>query len=305
MSDYVQKRINYINDWPNCTPFEAEENYKHRCDQFLEINHRYPLTLMKLWIDADDNYNRAISHVIDSLDVMPYHPNFAFSFAFSSLDYYCKRVYSKKNITCCLKKLADDISDLSSQDSDVHDLLKPLFLAIPVSGTMYLYKNLCGLKTDNNAYTRVTTNIDNRKNCARSQLIDSINQKYGQDTTNRNPALLYRRIFSEDQLSIDNVIFKITNNTRLHLLLSGIIYTLRNDSLHGSSMSSTKSSKTTPKRYALNYYGYLATYTILMIFFIKCSSMSDIEKRTKYSELKDVTIKNMSDFREFFGNHIQ
>ena len=88
MSDYGKKRIDYINNWPNVVPFEAEINYKNRCDQFIETHTRQPFSLIKLWEDNNDHYNRAISHFIDSLDVMPFHPNFAFSFVFSALDFY-------------------------------------------------------------------------------------------------------------------------------------------------------------------------------------------------------------------------
>lgn len=305
MSDYIKKRIDYINKWPNVVPFEAEINYKNRCDQFIETHTRQPFSLIKLWEDNNDHYNRAISHFIDSLDVMPFHPNFAFSFVFSALDFYSKSVYSSSNITICFKTLAEDISDLADHDTNINDLLKLLFTVIPVSSTMYLYKCLCGLKPENKAYNRVTTNIDNRDNITRKNLVDSIYTKYGDSTANRNPALLYRKVFINSSISVNGTTFNITNSVRLHLLISGIIYSLRNDSLHGSSMSSTKSSQTTPKRYALNYYCYLATYTLLMILLIKHSSMSFPDKITKYAELKDVTTMNVNDFRNLFGNHIQ
>ena len=32
MSDYVNKRIEYINNWPDVEPFEAEKNYEKRCN---------------------------------------------------------------------------------------------------------------------------------------------------------------------------------------------------------------------------------------------------------------------------------
>jgi len=310
MSSYVQKRIDYINNWPNVSPFDAEINYHHRCEQFVENNARLPFSLLKLWLDTDDNFNRAISHFIDSLDVMPYHPNFAFSFIFSALDYYSKSTYSNTNITICFKTLADEISDLANNNNDTKYLLHELFSYIPVSLTMYLYKCLSGAKPYNRTYSRVTMNIDNTDNIHRKNIVDSIYAKYGFDpsrpnNTIRQPALLYRTLFKKDTIIINGVNINITDNLRLHLLLSGIIYSLRNDSLHGSSMSSTKSSKTTPERYALNYYCYLATYTIFMLLLIMKSSMSISNKNTKYAELRTITINNIEDFRKLFGNHIQ
>lgn len=305
MSDYVNKRIEYINNWPNVVPFEAEKNYKKRCNEFIEKYGRQPFSLMKLWVDMDDEYNRTISHFIDSIDVMPYHPNFAFTFAFSALDYYIKEVYSNSNTTICLKTLAEEIALWADQNSDVNSLLEDLFSVVPVSATMYLYKCLCNLKPNNRAYSRLTLNCDNTENAYRKDIIDSVETKYGKDTQNRNPALLYRKIFNTNVISVDGITKNITKSFRIHLLISGIIYSLRNDSFHGSSMSSTKSSQTTPKRYAMNYYCYIATYTLLMLVLIKNSSISNADKNTKYAELKDITISNANDFRNLFGNHLQ
>lgn len=305
MSDYVNKRIEYINNWPDVEPFEAEKNYEKRCNDFIEKYGRQPFSLMKLWTDIDDQYNRTISHFIDSIDVMPHHPNFAFTFSFSALDYYIKEVYSNSNTTICLKTLAEEIALLADQNSDVNSLLEDLFSVVPVSATMYLYKCLCNLKPNNRAYSRLTLNCDNTENAYRKDIIDSVETKYGKDTQNRNPALLYRKIFNTNVISVDGITKNITKSFRIHLLISGIIYSLRNDSFHGSSMSSTKSSQTTPKRYAMNYYCYIATYTLLMLVLIKNSSISNADKNTKYAELKDITISNANDFRNLFGNHLQ
>lgn len=307
MSEYVQKRIDYINNWPDVTPFQAEVNYKKRCDGFIEKNNRLPFSLVKLWVDNDEKYNKSISHFIDSLDVIPYHPNHAFSFAFSALDYYCKTIYSSNNTTICLKKLADEISDLAIVNNDVNNILDLLFSAVPVSALLYLYK--C-LEPTSRAYTRCTRNTNNRDNSYRKNIIDSIFTFYGYDTSNfnasiRQAALLYRKTFRIDNINVDGSILSINNDFRLHILISGLLYSLRNDSFHGSSMSSTKSSLTSPERYALNYYSYLATYTLLMIVFIEKTGVSTINKTDKFTELKSITIKNVDDFRALFGNHIQ
>ena len=305
MSDYVNKRIDYINNWPNVVPFEAEKNYEKRCNDFADQNGRHPLSLMKLWVDTDVTYNRAISHFIDSIDMMPYHPNFAFTFSFSALDCCVKEICSNSNTTICLKTVSDEISILADQNNDVNSSLVALFSAIPVHATMYLYKCSCNFKPHNKAYSRLTTNSDNTENAYRKNIIDAIELKYGKDILNRKPALLYRKIFNSVDIVLNGATINITNSFRIHLLLSGIIYSLKNDSFHGASMLSTKSSQTTPKRYAMNYYCYIATYTLRMIILVKNSTMSDAEKGIKYGELKDITLRNVNDFCDLFGNHIQ
>lgn len=316
MSEYVNKRVEYINNWPNVSPFKAEDNYKQRCDNFIAENSTQPFLPLKLWIDNDVDYNKSISHFIDSLDVMPYRPNFAFTFIFSALDYYGKNKYPnphsnrKMNTTISFKLMIEDFSYLAKHNNDVKDIFSVLFSTIPVNATIYLYKCLhSGLSPTNKAYKRVTNDINDNCVSARKNIIDSIYVKYGYDTRNydssiRHSALLYRKIFEKDTIVIDGITVPITDEFRLHLLLSGIIYSLRNDSLHGSSMSSTKSSKTTPERYALNFYCYLATYTLFMILLIVKSTMSNTDKNMKYKELKDNITNNVKSFRNLFGNHI-
>ena len=55
----------------------------------------------------------------------------------------------------------------------------------------------------------------------------------------------------------------------------------------------------------MNYYCYIATYTLLMLVLIKNSTISDVDKNIKYTELKGIAISNANNFRNLFGNHIQ
>lgn len=315
MSEYVNKRIEYINNWPNVSPFEAEANYKLRCDKFIELNLTHPFMPLDLWIDDDIDYNKVISHIIDSLDVMPYHPNFAFTFIFSAIDYYAKSIYpnhhGNPNTTISFKLMIDEFFDLTNQNNVIKEIIDFLFSAVPTSANIYLYKCLCSnLNPINKAYNRVVTDVNGNFVFDRKNIVDCIYAKYGYDPNNynysiRQPALLYRKIFKNDTIELNGTTIAIENDLKLHLLLSGIIYSLRNDSLHGSSMSSTKSSRTTPERYAFNFYCYLATYTLLMILLIsKSKKLKPTDKSTKYEELKKVTTTNVSNFSKLFRNHI-
>jgi hypothetical protein len=309
MSDYFKKRIAYINNWPNSEPFEAEKNYKIRCDHFFEKYGYGPFSPLKLWEDDDDTFNRTISHLIDGLEMMPIRPNFAFTFAFSGLDCYTKHIYSG-NTTISLKKLAEDIDALAAVNSNIKAMLAVLFSTTTVNANQYLYKYLCGNSNHNsNVKARVTTDSANINIPLHSNIVDEIYNRYGYDPTNynasmRQAALLYRKAFENDNLTIADNAVVITDRFRLYLLLLGLVYSLRNDAMHGSSMSSTKSSKTTPERYALNYYAFLATYNVLMTVLIMKSSLSQAEKDLKYTELRQNTEENVDRFRKLFGSHI-
>ena len=199
MSDFAKKRIEYINNWPNSEMFEAELNYKKRCEDFCTDNGHMPFVPMKMWEDSDDTFNRAISHLIDSLEMMPLRPNFAFAFMFSGLDFYAKKTYTD-NTTSSLKMLAEDIDALVAVNGDVKTMLKELFSAYPVNASLYLYKCLCGQSNHNsNVRIRIATDASNASINTHAKLIDDIYNHYGYDNSNynasiRQAALLYRKI---------------------------------------------------------------------------------------------------------------
>lgn len=311
MSNYVQKRVDYINNWPKSQPFSAEQNYEKRCNNFIETHQTYPFRPVKVWWSNDDTYNRTISHLIDSLDMMPYHPNFSFQFIFSGLDYFTNKLYSK-NTTSNLKHTIADLVALIQQNADIKRTLDSLFEVLPVNTSLYLYQCLYGNSGHNsNVKNRVCSDQNNSRIPNHDSITNLVFSKYGYDPANynngliRNGALLYRKMFVLDTVEINGQSITISNELRLYLLLCGVIYSLRNDALHGSSMSSTKSSLTSPERYASNYYCFLTTYTVLMIMLIMKTITDPMNQSKKYLELKNTTLENVQNFKLLFGNHIK
>ena len=311
MSNYVQKRVDYINNWPKSQPFSAEQNYEKRCNNFIETHQTYPFRPVKVWWSNDDTYNRTISHLIDSLDMMPYHPNFSFQFIFSGLDYFTNKLYSK-NTTSNLKHTIADLVALIQQNADIKRTLDSLFEVLPVNTSLYLYQCLYGNSGHNsNVKNRVCTDQNNSRIPNHDSITNLVFSKYGYDPANynngliRNGALLYRKMFVLDTVEINGQSITISNELRLYLLLCGVIYSLRNDALHGSSMSSTKSSLTSPERYASNYYCFLTTYTVLMIMLIMKTITDPMNQSKKYLKLKNTTLENVQNFKLLFGNHIK
>ena len=311
MSNYVQKRVDYINNWPKSQPFSAEQNYEKRCNNFIETHQTYPFRPVKVWWSNDDTYNRTISHLIDSLDMMPYHPNFSFQFIFSGLDYFTNKLYSK-NTTSNLKHTIADLVALIQQNADIKRTLDSLFEVLPVNTSLYLYQCLYGNSGHNsNVKNRVCTDQNNSRIPNHDSITNLVFSKYGYDPANynngliRNGALLYRKMFVLDTVEINGQSITISNELRLYLLLCGVIYSLRNDALHGSSMSSTKSSLTSPERYASNYYCFLTTYTVWMIMLIRKTITDPMNQSKKYLELKNTTLENVQNFKLLFGNHIK
>lgn len=302
MSEYSRKRIAYINSWPNVEPFDAEKEYQKRCSDYSDKYGSVPFLPMKMWDNDDITYNIFVSKLIDSLEMMPLWPNRAFAFLFGGFDYYSGVIIRNGNMTIRLKRIATEIIELTKVNCDVWEIIKLLFDEIPMSVSAYIYKREF---TDTKVYNRVA-NDECDKPTHRKQLLLSINAKYGFDAnspgTIRKANALIRRLFRNDTIDVDGNSFNISNEDRLQILLSGLLYTLRNDTLHGLSISMTKSSQTSARRYALNYYSFLALYTISMIFVIR-NDMT-INENEKYVLLKQSISDNISNMKALFGNQL-
>ena len=83
-------------------------------------------------------------------------------------------------------------------------------------------------------------------------------------------------------------------------MVSGVIYTLRNDTMHGASISITKSSKVTMSTYANSYFAFLVMYYLTIILMINKYSPN----MNGYDALASNIEQNIDLFVELFGNHI-
>jgi hypothetical protein len=186
-----------------------------------------------------------------------------------------------------------------------------LIVAIPVKACQYLYIRLTERTGDNKAYQRVTTDVSGSSSpnsIKRKEFVDAIEFKYGVDYTQyadsiRKASLLYRYILGNSSISVEHKTYSITTEDKLHILVSGFLYTLRNDIMHGSSISITKSSKTTLGTFAIDYFAYLLLYYLLIILIIdKFSSdySSDV-----YDKLADNIEKNTDLYKQLFGREIE
>ena len=308
MSDYYKKRVEYINNWPDSTPFDAELEYKELCDNFEKRNGRLPFTPMKMWELVDDNYNRVLSNIIESLEDLPYKPNHSFYYLFMAFDYYTKKVYNTTNTTVNIKKFAHSIMNDPSVNNQViiNNILKELFGCLPLSTCKYFLKKI---NYDGQVRRRVVTNENNDVNNpikAYLELIDFIinNYNYTDDKDRRNASRLCYLIFRNNTIKLGVKSMNIDNDLKLQFLISGIIYTSRNDFLHGSSMASTKSSYTSLTSYASNHYCFLALYTLLMLLLIEKSLSDNTIKNNYYTELYRVLQSNITDYKNLFGKII-
>lgn len=309
MQDFKKKRIEYINNWPKSKLFPAEEIYKNKCIQF-EQEGRKLFQQLRMWESSDENYNMAISHLIDCLEMLPLKPNHAFLFLFFAIDSYSEIIFQNMNMTNRLKKMADTFATQAVSNIDLLDIFNTLFEVMPVQVGVFLLNELYTPSVSgvpcSQCYKRVTEDEKNTIVLDRKDLLDSIWSKYFQGSPNndsiRKCSCLLRKLFLQDKVLINGKNFDITLSTRLHILISGVIYSFRNKTTHGDSMAFSKSSMCDQKRYALNYFCFFTSYVILMILLINGDYSGD--KNLKIKELKDITIANCNSIKKFFGSNL-
>lgn len=188
--------------------------------------------------------------------------------------------------------------------------VEKLLSAIPVKACQYLYIRITDHTGDNQPYKRISTGISGGASISsikRKEIIDAIEVKYGIDYGNyansvRKASLLYRYILKNDNVVIDKS-YAIATDDKLNILVSGFLYTLRNDIMHGSSIAITKSSKTTLGTYAIDYYAFLLLYYLLIMLII--NYFPNDYSIGIYDRLADNIIENLNTYVEMFGKNIE
>ncbi len=272
---FKNKRIEYLNNWPNSEAFEIEKKY---CS-FVSNTKLESGTIFKpfqLFANDDEEYNKVISFIIDALNQLEVYPNFSFEFIFKAYDCIQDKYHTDiKTITDKNKVLCDnELSDVINRNARLNASFQNLLRVIPVTACQYLYLRITDHNNDNQPYKRVTTDISGSNSLdsqKRREIVDAIESKYGlgdYPTTIRKASLLYRFILKNNSVNIDKT-YSICTSDKLHFLMSGFLYTMRNDIMHGSSMTFTKSSLASLRTYASSYYAFLLLYYFTIILVIE------------------------------------
>lgn len=300
MTDYKNKRIEYINKWPNSTLFMWEQEYENRISLMPERTSFKPV---KMDVLQDEYYNRAISFLIDAMEVIDKRPQHAFSYIFTAYDLYSKSVCNKNITERNAELIYTVLSDTIANHIELKSAFVECFRLIPQKSLQYLFLNLYKPQIMN----RIIKNGCNANDPNRMLLIDTIVHKYSNEFADyrigiRLGSRLLYHMFNEDVINIDGQDFSICLEDRLSLLLSGFIYSLRNDCEHGSTISATKSSMTRMNTFANSYYAFFLTYYILMIIIF---DVTKTDKSAAYVELAENMKQNLCLYTKLFGHSLK
>lgn len=296
---FGQMRHDYIMNWPNVEPFEVESEYLNNIDNFSKKSNELFLP-HPLSYSSDNYHNVAVSFIIDALDVMPKHPNFAFDFIFRAFDNYSGNLFNENTIKGSLQKSIDRWADIIEQNPKIKTLFNKLLENIPQITCQYLYSRVFKEYDDTKPPEDPSQGLllkrllkvekNNRQwvvnDPKMKQVLELSYKKFGFDeneyaTTIRKGSRFFYVYFNSNTVKLpitatSDIKLNIETVDKLHLLVNGILYTMRNDRAHGASSSSFKSSMASLRTYAHNHFCFISIYFLLHLLMIDTTS-SEVE----------------------------
>jgi tetratricopeptide (TPR) repeat protein len=312
VSDFKKMRIEYINNWPISEKFPFEKEYEDLINNFEKEKKLFSPMLYSY--STDREYNIAISFLIDALDMLPNYPNFAFEFVFKAVDIYSEKLYATiPQLTQRLQNLVDCEMTILSSNTDFLKVVEKLFKEIPNSTCQYLYARLLDEYDESKAIydqsgkckqiigrlVKRGNDVNQYSNLAK--ILEYACKKYKYDPDNysgsiRKGSRFIFNVFTKEEINIDGGIVKVNSSDKLNLWINGILFTMRNDRAHGDGISSFKSSLTSLKTYAHNYFCFLSVYIFL-------SAMLEPTKVVNEETLSNFT-NNIESYSLLFGKKV-
>ena len=227
---------------------------------------------IKMSVTDNAEINRHVSHLIDAYDMLPGRPELAFDATWkafeASLELIPRPNGSKPSGTKGnLYRFAD------SGCARLMEVVLSYFL--PSQACVFLYDRLMddfgmfgNLRYPKHSpRARLVNEATTALNSEVTDLVKVLEARYGRlgtPSTDRKGAMFLRKCLHGDEMEIGEPRkLKLTTRARMHLTTSGLLYTLRNERIHGQSFSPFISSAATIKTYTPTHYAFIVAYASL------------------------------------------
>jgi hypothetical protein len=274
--DFKKERVNCHNRFPEIVQFKAERKFEEKLNN---ANGLTPFSPAQLDHGDDPIYQTCVGHLIDGLEFLPYRPDYMFDHCFKGIDEAGRYFFPKKGIKGIAQGLPGKLLNQSRGDwESVADLLGA---NIPLMTCRFLVKRICEahfLKDGNSQQLS-----DRASHCFGSQFygefikrfaLDGTSQAKGRISTERiNKGASFLKLYLSGKKGTKkskNASYKCldltdeknvpTHNTRLELLLSLLLFNMRNERSHGAVLSPFRTSKSSIDRYESYYFAMQCSY---------------------------------------------
>lgn len=274
--DFAKERVSAHNNWPLKNAFKAEAMFEKK---LLTDGAQVPFQPIKIEAGKDPDYQRCVGHLLDALDELPHRPDYAFDHFFRTIDIAGSPLFLGKGLKGICQKLSDSL--LAADRANWEEIIDKLCAAIPLRTYELLAKRLLAAPpTDSSGgnealYKRATAAFGSSFHTAFIQKFtrDSGGQLIVDPTnaTRQNAAKLLKlymsgkkgtrlKAASDPALDLTKQQNVPSHRRRSEVLLSLLLFTLRNERAHGNTISPFRTSKATLERYQSYYFIMLASY---------------------------------------------
>ncbi|MCP1244435.1 hypothetical protein NKW54_00565 [Acetobacter cerevisiae] len=273
--NFSEQRVNFHNEWPVKSTFKAEIHFAQRLS---EKEQEAPFKPIPIGQNEDADYQRCVGHLLDALDQLPYRPDHAFDHFFRIIDKAGSYFYPRKGISGIAQGISEKLFNKNNREWEniidiicnemplrVYELLSKRLL----SASLLQYKDSVALNKraqkvlGKNLYSAFVEKYT--KNCDGTIIEDAINKNY------KKAASLLKLYMSgkpgTKRRNISNKYLDFTNEKncpncvqRSEVILSLLLFTIRNERFHGNIISQFRTSKANLERYESYYYTMLLSY---------------------------------------------
>lgn len=277
--NFKKERVNSHNNWPNISAFKAEAAFSNR---LIAQAGKTPFEPIPVGQDTNADFQRCVSHFLDGLDALPRRPDYLFDHSFRVIDLVGSTLFPKKGIKGIVQGLGNSL--LKSGQADWEAITDLLGQAIPIRTCELLAKRILTATDPQNKDHKAMS--ERASNCLGAQryaeFIDKFTSTSGAPPTtfvsskNIQDAGSFIKLYlsgvqgtrtkaaSHATLDLTKKANLPTHNNRIELLLSVLLFTLRNERAHGDAISPFRTSKATLERYQSYYFITLTSYVFAL-----------------------------------------
>ena len=316
---FTRKRVLYNNAWSKETWNEsAQKQFQARLS---ELQKSQIFESVRLHVDNateilfnDAHLNKLHSIITDIYDDLPLHPDTAFDKAWSALEIamnlYRKRILSggyaetdKMMEVICKQELTNLFKDhLKLKESLFH-----LFDIMPLSIGRFAFARLFhhrDIKIQS-YYGKIKQRV---QNLLGEEMYDGLYAKYKLTGNEQDDGNLHYvsaqeivNMFRGSPISVqEKNLPPLEEYKRLWLMMSGILYTARNERFHGDNFSHFKSDLASIKTYGHFYYLLIFTYSLLWTVILRLNLKIGNNNFVTAEQLQMSIDKNIKLYQSFF-----
>ncbi|GBQ43486.1 hypothetical protein ACM0P6_09045 [Komagataeibacter sucrofermentans] len=273
--NFANARVEAHNIWPAKTSFKAEEMFIRRLSEIKDKELFKPISIAQ---NSNADYQRCVGHLLDALDQVPHRPDYAFDNFFRIIDIAASPWFSRRGIKGIVQGTSSRL--FTADSTSWEQIIDSLCLAMPLRTYELLAKRLLAA-----ALTQEGENDPLYKRALHAfgpKFYPAFVRKYALDKsgnlcpniaeTNRGNAASLLKLYmsgkagtrskpaSDPALDLTKKENLGSPNQRSEVLLSLLLFTIRNERAHGNVLSPFRTSKSTLERYESYYFIMLLSY---------------------------------------------